>query len=171
MNDHHVLITQLCDELDHNRRCLLDDRRVTHPLADRARAVLAADGPAVPEGREPASVMGEPSDAELLELMPELMRDEFSYAAQVCSDATGGQATPVLFRACLNTAALEFARAALDRFGHQPAPPAAGEVAELVALLTLGGDAAGAKLTPEHCRRIARLLQQCCSYDDYILGQ
>ena len=70
MNDHHVLITQLCDELDHNRRCLLDDRRVTHPLADRARAVLAADGPAVPEGREPASVMGEPSDAELEQRHP-----------------------------------------------------------------------------------------------------
>ena len=66
MDDHHVLITQLCDELDHNRRCLLDDRRVTHPLADRARAALAADGPAVPEGREPASVAMQPTPASSL---------------------------------------------------------------------------------------------------------
>jgi hypothetical protein len=37
-------------------------------LLDRARAALAAeaDGPAVPEGREPASVVGEPSDEDLL---------------------------------------------------------------------------------------------------------
>ena len=41
MDDHRALITQLCAELDHCRRCILDDRRVTHPLADRARAVLA----------------------------------------------------------------------------------------------------------------------------------
>ena len=58
-----------------------------------------------------------PTDAELLELMPETMRDEFSYAAKVCSDATGGQVKPGIFRVCLNTAALEFARAVLARWG------------------------------------------------------
>ena len=76
-----------------------------------------ADGPAVPEGREPASVATQPSDRELLELMPETMRDEFAYAATTCSDATGGQVKPGIFRVCLNTAALEYARAVLTRWG------------------------------------------------------
>lgn len=50
-----------------------------------------------------------PTDEELLELMPEIMRDEFSYAAKVCSDAMGGQVKPGIFRVALNTAALEYA--------------------------------------------------------------
>jgi len=54
-----------------------------------------------------------PSDKELLELMPKNMRDRFSYAAKVCSDATGGQVKPGIFRVVLNTAALEYARAVL----------------------------------------------------------
>jgi hypothetical protein len=57
-----------------------------------------------------------PTDKELLELMPETMRDEFSYAAQVCSDATGGQVKPGIFRVALNTAALEYAQAVLARY-------------------------------------------------------
>lgn len=67
---------------------------------EHARAVLA-DGPAVPDGREPASVVGEPTDAELLELYPLSMTD--------LDDA------------------FAFARAVLARWGHQPAPPAEGE--------------------------------------------
>ena len=58
MTDLRALITQLCDELDHNRQCLLDDRRLTHPLSDKARAALVeTDGPAVSGDREPASVI------------------------------------------------------------------------------------------------------------------
>jgi len=53
------------------------------------------------------------TDQELLALMPETMRDEFSYAARVCSDATGGKVKPGIFRVALNTAALEYARAVL----------------------------------------------------------
>ena len=45
MTDLHALITELANELDHNRQCLLDDRRVTHPLADKARAELAEPEP------------------------------------------------------------------------------------------------------------------------------
>jgi hypothetical protein len=60
----------------------------------------------------------QPSDAELLELMPEAMRDEFSYAAKVCSDAIGGQVKPGIFRVALNTAALEYAQAVLTRYGE-----------------------------------------------------
>ena len=71
----------------------------------RANAALAQPGPVAP------------TDEELLELMPETMRDEFSYAAKVCSDATGGQVKPGIFRACLNNAALEYAHAALAKWG------------------------------------------------------
>jgi hypothetical protein len=60
---------------------------------------------------------GHDSDAELLELMPEVMRDEFAYAATVCSEATGGQVKPGIFRVCLNHSALEYARAVLARWG------------------------------------------------------
>jgi hypothetical protein len=76
----------------------------------------APDGPAVPDGREPASVTYQPTDQELLELMPETMRDEFSYAARTCSDAMGGRVKPGIFRVALNTAALEYARAVLERY-------------------------------------------------------
>lgn len=41
-----ALLIEMTDELDHSRQCLMDDRRLTHPLADRARAALAA----APEG-------------------------------------------------------------------------------------------------------------------------
>lgn len=64
-----------------------------------------------------------PSDKELLELMPESMRNEFSYAAQVCSDATVGLVKPGIFRVCLNTAALEYARVVLERWGNHPESP------------------------------------------------
>ena len=51
------------------------------PLADRARALLAeADGPAVPDGREPASVALQPSDGEVAELVECLRRICFDVA-------------------------------------------------------------------------------------------
>ena len=57
-----------------------------------------------------------PSDKELLELMPETMKDEFAYAATVCSDATGGRVKPRIFRVALNTAALEYAQVILAHY-------------------------------------------------------
>ena len=57
-----------------------------------------------------------PTDQELLDLMPETMRDEFAYAARTCSDAMGGRVKPGIFRVALNTAALEYARVVLERF-------------------------------------------------------
>jgi hypothetical protein len=60
------------------------------------------------------------TDQELLALMPEIMKDEFSYAARVCSDATGGQVKPGIFRVALNTAALEYARAVLGAADAKP---------------------------------------------------
>ncbi len=70
----------------------------------RARAALSEPEPIAPTTQE------------LMELMPETMRDEFSYAARVCSDATGRQVKPGIFRAALNTAALEYAKAILARY-------------------------------------------------------
>ena len=61
---------------------------------------------------KPPSPKG-PTDEELLELMPETMRDEFAAVSSVYSTSTGGQVEPGFFRAVLNTAALEYARAVL----------------------------------------------------------
>jgi hypothetical protein len=72
----------------------------------RARAALAQPEPVAP------------TDEELLKLMPETMLDEFSYAAKVCSDATGGQVKPGIFRVSLNTGALDYARAVFARWGQ-----------------------------------------------------
>ena len=114
MTDHRTLITQLCDELDHCHRMLLDDCQVTHPLADRARAALVADGPAVPEGREPASVTGQPSHSEIRLLYCQ------TFGLRCDPDSIG-------------PAPVKFARVVLARWGN-PAPqsPAKGEVAYLV---------------------------------------
>jgi hypothetical protein len=51
------------------------------------------------------------------------MRDEFSYAANVCSDAIGGRVKPGIFRVALNTAALEYAHAVLTRWGRPAIEP------------------------------------------------
>ena len=55
-----TLCAEMAAELDDIYQCLLDDRTLTHPLADRARALLAADGPAVLR-RRPAAVTSEAS--------------------------------------------------------------------------------------------------------------
>ena len=107
--DWRALCARMTDELDYYRQLLTDDRREVHALAAEARAALS----------QPEPEVAGPTDEELLELMPDDMCDEFSYAAEVCSTATGGQVRPRIFRVCLNTAALEYARAVLARFGAQ----------------------------------------------------
>jgi hypothetical protein len=102
MTDYRALCAELVDAIDSG---ISTDRMHLSPLMLRARAALAQPEPVAP------------TDAELLELMPETVRDEFSYAAKVCSDATGGQAKPGIFRACLNHTALEYARAVLAHWG------------------------------------------------------
>jgi hypothetical protein len=87
-----------------------EDYFITRELRELKAAALAQPEPQVP------------TDDELLELMPETMRDEFSYAAKVCSDATGGQVKPGIFRVALNTAALEYARAVLEAANSKPTP-------------------------------------------------
>ena len=91
-------ILQTLDQYEDGQRVDWDAWRET------ARAALAQPEPVAP------------TDEELLDLMPETMRDEFSYAAKVCSDATGGQVKPGIFRVCLNHTALEYARAVLNRY-------------------------------------------------------
>ena len=64
--DLRALITQMAAKLDHCEQLLLDDRRQRHPLADRARTLLAkADGPAVPVLPDDALII-EPAEYTLL---------------------------------------------------------------------------------------------------------
>ncbi len=106
-------------------------------LIDRARAALAAeaDGPDVPEGREPASVVGEPSDEELLDIAAQAI-DGYSSGIKLGEYEAENEIAVEAYGSELIT----FARAVLSRFGHQPAPPAAGEVGELVEFLRIYGD-------------------------------
>jgi len=140
----------MADELDNLQKCLdlefgCGEEATAHPLADKARAALAAeaDGPAV-RRREPASVACEPSDGDLLQMMPEQFRADLGTVSRIAAHGAGPDIKPGLFRVSLNTGALEYARAVLARWGHQPALPAEGEVAELAAWLRMQGEA----LTP-----------------------
>jgi hypothetical protein len=112
--DYRALCAGLTAAL-HDWQCKTDDDCYAD-LINLARAALARWG--TPNLAQVRSLLGDgPSDIELLQLMPEPMRDEFSYAAKVCSDVTGGQVKPGIFRVTLNTAALEYARAVLARWG------------------------------------------------------
>ena len=71
------------------------------------------DGPAVPSGREPASVDEDPSDEELLELMPQQFRDDLATVSRLAAHGTSPDVTPGIFRVSLNTGALDYARAVL----------------------------------------------------------
>jgi hypothetical protein len=73
----------------------------------------------VPDGREPAFVTYAPSDAELLERMPETMRDVFASCANTYADLTGGLVDSGIFRTVLDGAALDYARAVLARCGSR----------------------------------------------------
>jgi hypothetical protein len=106
MTDFRALCAELHEALEKRCETLEEDR-----LLDRSAAALrAALAQPEPQG---------PTDEELLELMPETMRDEFAAASDVYSTATGGQVAPGLFRTVLNTVALEYARAVLAHWGNQ----------------------------------------------------
>ena len=112
MADLHALITEMAAELDHCQQLLLDDRRQRHPLADHARAALAeSDGPAVPEGREPASVATQPSEPEAVGPTDEQLTD--------IADETPWRGSPRHF-------GREVARATLARWGRPAAAPVPG---------------------------------------------
>ena len=109
MTDSRDLIQRLVDALTNAIRVIHNEDGTQHistaaPVLDEARALLSQ-----PEFECP-------SDKELLELMPESMKNDFAYAATASSDATGGQVKPGIFRVALNTAALEYAQAVLEHY-------------------------------------------------------
>jgi len=111
MTDFRALCDELLDEVIAGP--LILDRE----LIARARAALA-DEPAVPEGREPASVTWQPSYDDLSKLCLQHGLDVDSWPLEKFD------------------ALWETVRAALSRWGNPaPQPPAKGEVAELVAWL------------------------------------
>jgi hypothetical protein len=129
MTDFRALCAELVDAIDASRP-------YATPLLDRARAALAEpDGPAV-QSREPASVVEQPSEQELLELMPQQMRDDLAAAARALAgfDPDNTKAASV-FRIILNRHVADYARAVLARWGTaapQPIPvterlPGAGD--------------------------------------------
>ena len=71
----------------------------------------------------------EPSDEELLGLMPQQLRDDLATVARMAAHGAGPDVTPELFEGSLTAGALQFARAVLAHRGHQPALPVEGEEA------------------------------------------
>jgi hypothetical protein len=95
--------------------------------ANQYRALLPESSRTTLAQPEPEGV----TDEELLELMPETMRDEFAAVSDVYSTATGGQVKPGLFRVVLNTVALEYARAVLAHCARPTIEPVPVSWAEL----------------------------------------
>ena len=92
----------------------------------RARTLLAkADGPAVPDGREPASVALQPSDEEIMGLMPQQMHDDLAAAVRAMAEQEGIDSTPAkgVLRIILNRHVVDLARAVLARWGRLAAAP------------------------------------------------
>lgn len=154
------VILSLCDRVD--RLEMRADGLTAMERVER-RWAKEADGPAVPDDREPASVAREPSDAELLELMPQQFRDDLATVSRMAAHNAGAGVTAGLFRVTLNTGALEYARAVLARWGRQPAPLVEGEVGELADRLGRIADGVrdmGWEQDAGTITRAAKLLQQ-----------
>jgi len=115
MADYKALCARMADELDHYRQLLMDDRREVHALATEARAALAEPEP------------DEPTDEELLELMPEDLHKEFANWSRIYAEHA--DIKPGLFRVVLNTHAVDFARAVFARWGR-PTPQVTPETSD-----------------------------------------
>lgn len=102
-NPYHAMCAELIDALDSG---IPAGRIRLSPLADRARSLLAEP---VAEG---------PTDEEIMELMPQQMRDDLAAAAR----AMIGFDNPKAAAACriiLNRHAVDHARAVLAKWGNQ----------------------------------------------------
>ena len=138
-NPYRAMCAELVDALDSG---ISAGRIRMSPLADHARALLAEpDGPAVSDGREPASVATQPSDEDIMGLMPQLMHEDLAAAARALAEQAGtdSRSATGIMRIILNRHAVDFARATLARWGRPvTAPvPESGEVAEVAAWLRL----------------------------------
>ena len=106
-NPDHAMCAELIDALDSG---IPAGRIRLSPLADRARSLLAEP---VAEG---------PTDEEIMELMPQQMRDDLAAAARAL---TGDMPWPdnakaaAACRIILNRHAVDHARAALAKWGNQ----------------------------------------------------
>jgi hypothetical protein len=83
------------------------------------------EGPAVPDGREPASVALQPSDEEIMGLMPQQMHDDLAAAVRAMAEQEGIDSTPAkgVLRIILNRHVVDLARAVLARWGRLAAAP------------------------------------------------
>ena len=168
--DFRALCAELTDCLE-KADWPLRHRYVFRQWIDIARAALA-DEPAVPQSKEPASVTRQPSDEELLDLLPQGNESGFWLPKGLPSDWVDGEfiAPP--------KAIIAFARDVLELWGNPtPQPSADGEVVEVVERLrtvvaaykscrntdhiwSLSGNGVNARLTVTLLTRAAELLQR-----------
>ena len=154
--DYRDLITRMANELDEYQRMLLDDCTVTHRLSNEARAALGeADEPAVPQGREPAAVTGQPRPMD---------EDWDALVNRLWSkyETIGYQGERFMYEGDFCTA-LDLVRQEIARLGN-PAPqlPTDGEVAEVMGLFRHWAEAYPDSVTvdPYWLTRAADLLQR-----------
>jgi hypothetical protein len=107
MIDLRNLCARMADELDRYRQLLMDDRGEVHALATEARAVLAEPEPE------------EPTDEEIMELMPQQMHEDLAAAVQAMAEQAGTDSTRAkgMMRIILNGHVVDHARAVLARWG------------------------------------------------------
>jgi hypothetical protein len=87
------------------------------PIEDVIAALNAA------ELSQPEPEVVGPSDEELLDLMPRQLREDLATVSRLAVYGAGPGVTPGIFRVTLNTGALDFARAILQRYAApQPCP-------------------------------------------------
>ena len=105
--DWRALCEELADTLERAQRALRFEGGCSDTTDNKRRALIARARAALAAGSDgPASVVGEPSDKELLAMW---FREDGWEPGESLD-------------------AFKFARAVLARYGGQPAPPAAGEV-------------------------------------------
>jgi hypothetical protein len=100
--------------------CLKYARAVLARWGNHPESPDSSDGPAVSDGREPASVTEHPSDEEIIELMPQQMHDDLAAAARALAEVAGTDSRRAMgvMRIILNRHAVDHARAALAKWGH-----------------------------------------------------
>jgi hypothetical protein len=101
--DYRALCAELTEKL-HKYTSLYEGHE--SELSDRAHALLDQPNPVAP------------TDEEIMQLMPQQMRDDLAVAARATAGFTGPNAAAAC-RIILNRHAVDHARAALAKWGHQ----------------------------------------------------